>query len=69
MRSQEISIGEHYPIPIFEQMAMQSVKYGMVGDGLRASHLCRSEVSLPIHPYLTDADVAEVIKACNAWGA
>jgi dTDP-4-amino-4,6-dideoxygalactose transaminase len=26
------------------------------------------EVSLPIHPFLTDAEVERVIQACNDWG-
>jgi dTDP-4-amino-4,6-dideoxygalactose transaminase len=67
MREREIGIGEHYPIPIFDQAALQSVKYEIRGGVARASLLSRSEVSLPIHPYLCDVDVATVIEACNGW--
>ncbi len=43
------------------------------GDAARTSacatarRICASEVSLPIHPYLTDQEVARVIDAVNAW--
>jgi dTDP-4-amino-4,6-dideoxygalactose transaminase len=29
--------------------------------------MCRSEVSLPLHPYLTDDEVAAVVEAANGW--
>jgi dTDP-4-amino-4,6-dideoxygalactose transaminase len=32
-----------------------------------ARRLCASEVSLPVHPYLDDSEVAEVIAAVNAF--
>jgi len=69
MHSREVVVAEHYPTPVFEQKAIQTVKYEVVGGVERAKQLCHSEVSLPIHPYLTDAEVAAVIDACNAWSA
>jgi dTDP-4-amino-4,6-dideoxygalactose transaminase len=32
-----------------------------------ARQICASEISLPIHPYLTDEEVARVIDAVNAF--
>jgi dTDP-3-amino-3,4,6-trideoxy-alpha-D-glucose transaminase len=67
MRSREIVVAEHYPTPVCAQRAMEKVKYETAGGVERATQLCHSEVSLPIHPYLTDDEVAAVIDACNAW--
>lgn len=62
-----IGCGEHYPIAIPDQPAMAGVAHEVVGDLSRARRICRSEVSLPIHPYLRDAEIACVIDACNQW--
>ena len=67
MGSRGIVTGEHYPMPVFEQPAMAGVAWEAAGDLSRAAHFCRSEVSLPIHPYLTGEETAQVIAACNAW--
>lgn len=68
MQARDVAVAEHYPAPVFEQMAMKQVPYEIFGGTERASKVCHSEVSLPIHPYLTDAEVASAIDACNAWG-
>jgi dTDP-4-amino-4,6-dideoxygalactose transaminase len=52
--------GEHYPIPIPDQLEA-------IGDYPVASRIAQSEVSLPIHPYLTEAEVACVIEVSNAY--
>jgi dTDP-3-amino-3,4,6-trideoxy-alpha-D-glucose transaminase len=62
-----IVCGQHYPIPIPEQPVMAELKFEMATDIPVARRLCRSEVTLPVHPYLTEAEVAQVIEACNAW--
>jgi dTDP-3-amino-3,4,6-trideoxy-alpha-D-glucose transaminase len=62
-----IGAGEHYPTPIFDQPAMQSLKYETTGGCERACRLSRSEVSLPIHPFLSDSEVGFVIETCNRW--
>jgi dTDP-3-amino-3,4,6-trideoxy-alpha-D-glucose transaminase len=62
-----IATGEHYPACIFEQDALAGVPFETVDGCQNARQLCRSEVSLPIHPYLTDAEVASVAAACNDW--
>jgi dTDP-4-amino-4,6-dideoxygalactose transaminase len=67
MRTRGVAVGEHYPTPIFEQAAMRSVKHQIVGSVSRSRSLCSSEVSLPIHPYLKDAEVEAVIESCNTW--
>jgi dTDP-4-amino-4,6-dideoxygalactose transaminase len=50
-----------------DQPAMCSGKFEDHGCTV-ARNLCASEVSLPIHPYLTNEEVQHVIDACNGWG-
>ena len=59
--------GEHYPILIPDQAAMRGAAHEVSGDCATARRIAHSEVSLPIHPYLTDAEVEQVIAACNGW--
>jgi dTDP-3-amino-3,4,6-trideoxy-alpha-D-glucose transaminase len=69
MKSQGVACGEHYPIGIPDQEAMRGISFEYEADPAPARRFCASEVSLPIHPYLTDADVERVIQACNGWEA
>ena len=62
-----IAGGEHYPILIPDQAAMRAAPHEIAGDCATARRIAHSEVSLPIHPYLTDAEVEQVIAACNGW--
>jgi dTDP-3-amino-3,4,6-trideoxy-alpha-D-glucose transaminase len=59
--------GIHYPAVIPQQPAMKDRPYECADDGAIARHLCASEVSLPIHPYLTDSEIGHVISAVNGW--
>jgi dTDP-4-amino-4,6-dideoxygalactose transaminase len=58
--------GEHYPTAIPDQPAMADVPYEDRGCPV-ARRLCASEVSLPLHPYLTEEEVQHVIETCNQW--
>jgi dTDP-3-amino-3,4,6-trideoxy-alpha-D-glucose transaminase len=59
---------EHYPAAIPDQPAMRSVEYEVCPSGIEnARQFCRSQVSLPIHPYLTDGEVQGVIATVNRW--
>ena len=60
-------IGIHYPIAIPDQKALRDVPFEVPGGYENASRLCASEVSLPIHPYLNDGEVAEVIAMVNSF--
>ena len=62
-----ITCGEHYPTPIPEQPVMRDVSFEMATEIPVAVRLCRSEATLPVHPYLTEGEVATVIDACNGW--
>jgi dTDP-3-amino-3,4,6-trideoxy-alpha-D-glucose transaminase len=57
----------HYPELINEQKALANVPFEVRGELLQARAITQREVSLPIHPYLTDLEVARVIASVNAW--
>jgi len=59
--------GIHYPVAIPDQKAMRDVPFEAPDGCENARRLCASEVSLPVHPYLNDGEVAEVIAAVNAF--
>jgi len=67
LRAEEITGGEHYPVAIPDQPVMQTVRWHAAGSLERARAWCRAEVSLPIHPYLTDLETSRVIEACNRY--
>ena len=62
-----ILVAEHYPLALIEQPALAPIRARCGSDCPRAIDFCRREISLPIHPYLTDEEVGEVIRACNEW--
>jgi dTDP-4-amino-4,6-dideoxygalactose transaminase len=61
-----IGAGIHYPVTVLDQPALSGAAYEF-GDCSRARYLAAAEVSLPIHPYLTDAEVERVIEAVQIW--
>jgi dTDP-4-amino-4,6-dideoxygalactose transaminase len=69
LTAHQIQSGIHYPRLITDQEAMKGVPGMQVLGRLDMAHrFAASEVSLPIHPYLTDDEVEQVIRAVNAWG-
>lgn len=63
-----VQAGLHYPVLICDQKAFVDRFGPEQPDPLRrARRLAAGEVSLPIHPYLTEAEVAQVIATVNAW--
>ncbi len=67
LKSSGIAGGIHYPTAIPDQPAMSKVAFEMADACALARQICASEVSLPIHPYLTDEEVGRVIEAVNAF--
>jgi dTDP-3-amino-3,4,6-trideoxy-alpha-D-glucose transaminase len=57
----------HYPILIPDQPALFGQKFEVPNPLVNAVQFTKREVSLPIHPYITDEDVERVIDACNTW--
>jgi dTDP-4-amino-4,6-dideoxygalactose transaminase len=70
LRSQGIATGVHYPRIIPDQTALANAGLGDRSAGLEnARRFARTEVSLPVHPFLTDAEIQAIIRACNDWSA
>jgi dTDP-4-amino-4,6-dideoxygalactose transaminase len=65
-RLHEPPFGSHYPAAIPDQKALEGVPFEEPDRCENARRLCASEVSLPIHPYLNDGEVAEVIATVNS---
>ena len=63
-KSNGIAVAEHYPMALVEQKALSTFALPQCP---RAKEFCRSEISLPIHPYLTEDEVGAVVQACNGW--
>ena len=60
--------GIHYPRLISDQGALATYgKFEILGSLGRAQSFAEQEVSLPIHPYLTDPEIEIVVGACNSW--
>jgi dTDP-3-amino-3,4,6-trideoxy-alpha-D-glucose transaminase len=66
LKATGIGTGIHYPATVVDQPALSGVAHEG-GDCPRARYLAAAEVSLPIHPYLTDAEVERVIEAVDSW--
>ena len=69
LRNEGIGCGEHYPVLIPNQVALQSVSHSCFGALERAEKLAAEELSLPIHPYLTDEEVDRVVDSIARWEA
>jgi dTDP-3-amino-3,4,6-trideoxy-alpha-D-glucose transaminase len=67
LKARGIATGIHYPTAIPDQPAMTKVAFEMADSCALARQICASEVSLPIHPYMSDEDVAKVIGAVNTF--
>ena len=64
-----VASGVHYPTLIPEQKALAgSDPTELTLTSLaRARTFAQSEVSLPMHPFLSDEDAQRVVDACNSW--
>src|SRR5260370_40291226 len=61
----KIECGIHYPVPLHLQPALRSYGYRR-GDFPLAEFVADTVLSLPMHPHLTDADVARVAEVIHA---
>ena len=65
LREAGILVGRHYPFVCPDQEAVAGVGVAL-GELPVARRLAARELSLPLHPYLTDPEVDRVIAACEA---
>ena len=61
--------GVHYPKTIPSQPALREVPFEVHGALARAEALAQSELSLPIHPYLSDDEAVRVIEPVRSFVA
>jgi dTDP-3-amino-3,4,6-trideoxy-alpha-D-glucose transaminase len=70
LSSAQIGHNIHYPRIIPDQAAMRPHGLSEIAvEPLNARRLAASQLSLPVHPFLEDAEVAIVIDQCNAFTA
>ena len=67
LQTQGVGAAIHYPSLISEQEALAKVDFLICGELSQAKQLTETEVSLPIHPFLTDNEVTFIINTCNSW--
>jgi dTDP-3-amino-3,4,6-trideoxy-alpha-D-glucose transaminase len=68
LRSCNVMTGIHYPRLIPDQVALagKGLSHTAV-DPVNARRFANEELSLPIHPFLTEQEITTVIDACNNW--
>jgi dTDP-3-amino-3,4,6-trideoxy-alpha-D-glucose transaminase len=67
MAAVAIGTAIHYPEAISRQSALSSVAFECSDPLTQTERFCQTEVTLPNHPYMDDADVDRVIDAVNRW--
>lgn len=67
LHSMNIMTGIHYPRIIPDQPAMKDAVHEIAFEPTQARRIALSEVSLPIHPFLSESERECVIDACNRW--
>jgi len=67
LKAQGIQTAVHYPILIPNQSALSGQSYEIEGELTNAQLFAEKEVSLPIHPFMSNDDVERVVAACNTW--
>jgi dTDP-4-amino-4,6-dideoxygalactose transaminase len=65
LAQRKIAVGVHYPQPVHTQEAAKPWGYS-AGDFPNAERLAREVICLPIHPFLSDADVERTAEAVLA---
>jgi dTDP-3-amino-3,4,6-trideoxy-alpha-D-glucose transaminase len=65
----DVQCAVHYPRLIPEQLALRGVPIEVRSELVVARGLTECELSLPIHPYLTDAEATRVVDVTNGWPA
>lgn len=72
LKENGVSNAIHYPIlipdqPIFKNENSANITYKVFGELKNANLYAQQEVSIPIHPFLTDMEIERVIQVCNEW--
>jgi UDP-2-acetamido-2-deoxy-ribo-hexuluronate aminotransferase len=65
MKTQGIPTAVHYPVPLHQQPVFGDLGY-KTGDFPVSEHIASRVVSLPMHPYLTEAQQQQVVAAVRS---
>jgi dTDP-4-amino-4,6-dideoxygalactose transaminase len=67
LKAAAVGTGIHYPVPVHQQKAYLG-RIAIAPSGLGESERASREVlSLPMHPFLSDADVRRVVEEVRRW--
>jgi dTDP-4-amino-4,6-dideoxygalactose transaminase len=70
LKNAGIESGIHYPRIIPDQAALAAPEsFVMAAEPVNARRLAASQLSLPVHSFLEEAEVAAIISCCNAFKA
>jgi len=68
LRDNLIESGIHYPDVIYNQRALENTEFEVIGTKCsNAERVSKTELSIPIHPYLTEQEVNKIVEVCNNW--
>jgi dTDP-4-amino-4,6-dideoxygalactose transaminase len=68
LRKMGIDTAIHYPRIIPEQQALtKNTRFEIPFESTNARRFAAEELSLPIHPFLMETEIRQVIDACNKW--
>jgi dTDP-3-amino-3,4,6-trideoxy-alpha-D-glucose transaminase len=67
MEAAGVHTAVHYPMLIPAQPALASIPHEIAWPLEEARRLAEDEVSLPIHAYLLDSEVGQVVERVNEW--
>jgi dTDP-4-amino-4,6-dideoxygalactose transaminase len=68
LKEHDVSTSIHYPRLISDQAALRDYgRFEVIGQLSQAEHYASSQVSLPIHPFLSNEEVKQVVEVCNQW--
>ena len=67
LKAAGIAAGVHYPVLTSAQRALDGAGALQLTPLSRARDLAQTEVSLPIHPFLTRDEIDHVIETCNGY--
>jgi dTDP-4-amino-4,6-dideoxygalactose transaminase len=67
LTKRNISFAFHYPTTLPDQPVMKGRDFKISGELKNAMQLTQTEVSLPIHPFMTEAEVSQVCAALEEF--
>ena len=68
LKASQVQSGVHYPRIIPDQAVLRRTGvFKIAVEPVNARHLASSELSLPIHPFLEEIEIATIISACQGF--